>query len=975
MPSSTSRTRRGTSSTPARPMERCSNTWRHTVKYTSIGGCGMREKKLLSLAISSVITGSFAGSADAAEIEEVVVTATRRQENAQDVPVAIHAVNGDTLRELRVETFDKYVEYLPNVVSAGNGPGKKELYIRGSATEQSGVTVSAAQGSAPSVALYLDEQPVSFGGRNLDVYAVDMERIEVLSGPQGTLFGASSQSGNLRLITKKPQQGSFEAGFNATYGNTDGGADSGAVDVYMNIPLGDRLAIRVTVYNDIQGGWVDNVPATFTPSGEVIDRNDFTGYGPPLTGADSVASARNDALVQANWNEATYRGARFSLAYDINDDWDLLLQHTSQTLEVEGSFIVDTSIADDASARFSPEYNRDEFGLTTWTLNGRIANLDMIYTGGYLDRDVDSLIDYTHYNNGGGYITYYLCSGNIYDASDVNNCYDPTKQYTEDTANERTTQEFRIHTDPARRVRLLSGIYYNDMETNHVGDFQYAAANQAFGEHANNYYNDNRGDGFLLGNVTIPTDGVNTSGPRSPSTAFFNDFTRTEEEVAVFGEVAFDITDTLTASFSARYYDLTSQLQGASNFSFGCRYGIGAFGNSEATADGRCNSHAFSNDVTARLRTLGRYNDEGDDDIMLDAKSPNGARDMFRGGGSNQATLDAIKNGYLDINDLDSGGSINETDTIFKTSLDWHPNDDLLLFLTYGEGYRPATLNRNAGQLSTNQSGVYENYVVPAAAKTDSLTSYEVGVKSMLFARSLRLNATFHFSEIEDLQVSRFDPANVAFLYFIENVGDAKAMGLDVDFLWTATRSLTIAGAFSLLDTKLTSINPQLLGIAVPPGSELPLAPSFAGNLRMRYDLFLEPIGVNAYVAATLIHRGKNLSGVVGSAELMDDTLFRQSGAYSSLKIQNEGGTFSTVEIPDGAGEHRLPSNSRFVNPSATTLGISFGLQKDNWRAELFVDNLNNEESPVVQIAGHYTPVVSVQRPRTVGLRLSYDFK
>ncbi len=84
-------------------------------------------------------------------------------------------------------------------------PGMREIYIRGSATEQGSVTVSSAQGSAPGVALYLDETPVSFGGRNLDVYAADLERIEVLAGPQGTLFGASSQAGNMRMITNKPR--------------------------------------------------------------------------------------------------------------------------------------------------------------------------------------------------------------------------------------------------------------------------------------------------------------------------------------------------------------------------------------------------------------------------------------------------------------------------------------------------------------------------------------------------------------------------------------------------------------------------------------------------------------------------------------------------------------------------------------------------------------------------------------------------
>ena len=224
------------------------------------------KRSKLSCAILSAITATAINAPVNAQIEEIIVTATKRAESAQDVPITVQAVGGDTLRELRVETFDKYIEYLPNVVSAGNGPGKKELYIRGSATEQTSVTISSAQGSAPGVALYLDEQPVSFGGRNLDVYAVDMERIEVLSGPQGTLFGASSQSGNLRMITNKPTQGEVQGGINARYSNTDGGSDSYAVDAYLNVPISEQLAVRIVLYNDDQGGWIDNVPATLRPA-------------------------------------------------------------------------------------------------------------------------------------------------------------------------------------------------------------------------------------------------------------------------------------------------------------------------------------------------------------------------------------------------------------------------------------------------------------------------------------------------------------------------------------------------------------------------------------------------------------------------------------------------------------------------------------------------------------------------------------
>ena len=945
-------------------------------KWTAVSGTDSQaavrwRRRPLGVAISAVLAG--AGAASAAELETIVVTATKRVENAQEVTIAVQAVTGDTIRDLGIETFDEYVEYLPNVVGTGNGPGKKELYIRGSATEQSGVTITAAQGSQPGVALYVDEQPVSMGGRNLDVFAVDLERIEVLSGPQGTLFGASSQSGNLRLITRKPEHGKFAAGFNGRYSTTEDGSDSGGADGWVNIPISDVLAARAVVYSDNQGGWIDNVPGTFTPSGEVVDRNNVAGYGPDLTGADSIANARNDGIVQDDWNEASYRGGRFSLAWSVNDDWDVLLQHTAQTLEGEGSFLVDTSLNQDhANRSYAPEYNRDEFGLTTWTISGRIANLDLIYAGGYLDREVDSIIDYTHYNNGGGYITYYLCSGNVYDATDVNNCYDPTKQYTEETGNTRTTHEFRISTDASKRIRFLGGVYLNDVETTHIGDFQYASANPAFAEHVSSYYNDNSGDGFLLGNIAVPTKGINSSGPRTPYTVFFNDFTRTEEEQAVFGEVAFDLSDTWTVSVSARYYDLTSQLRGAANFAFGCRYGIEpqGFGNSTRTDDGRCNSHAFSNDVTARLETLGAFKSSGDDNVILNARSPNGARDMFRGGGSNAATLAAIENGHLEIGDLQSDGTINETDTIVKASIGWRPTNDVLLFATYSEGYRPATLNRNAGQLSTNQSGVYENYVVPVVALTDELSSFELGMKGEFLEGSLRINATAYQSDIDELQVSRFDPSNVAFLYFIENIGDAEARGLDVDFMWAPTDRLTIAGAFSILDTELTRLNRQLQGIAVPVGSELPMASEFAGNIRARYDFPLNALQANGYIHASLSYRGESVAGIVGSAEFMDDTLFRQSGAYSGLDLQYEGGPYGTIAIPSG-----LPRNSRFVNPDSTTVNVAFGIEKDGWRAELFVDNLGNEDAPVMQIAGHYTPVVTVQRPRSMGLRFSYDLE
>ena len=826
--------------------------------------------------------------------------------------------------------------------------------------------------------------PVSFGARNLDVYAADLERIEVLSGPQGTLFGASSQSGNMRLITNKPQLDEMSGSIDVGMSSTHGGDTSNKVEAMINIPLTDRAAVRFVGFADKQGGWIDNTAGTFTPSGTVIDRNNSAGFGPFFKDfpGTTIRSASNANLAKEDWNEAKYNGFRVGLRYDFNDNWSGLVQHMSQEIDVEGSFLIDPSLGDESAQKFIPEHNVDEFDITTWTLEGRIANLDLVYTGGYIDREVDALIDYTHYNNGGGYITYYLCSGNIYSgdkANAPNNCYDPTKQYADKSTNERTTHEFRISSDPENAFRFMAGVYYSDVETTHIGEFQYYSTNDAFSDHIINYFGS--GAPFEVGNTTIPnTPGTNTEGPRSELTTFYNDFTRTEEEMAFFGELALDVTDSLTIAVSARRYDLDTQLQGASNFSFGCRYGApftdrdtpagAGFGNALVTEDGRCNSNAFSNDVSARLLTLGQYAASGDDNIILNATSPNGARDMFRGGGSNAATLAAIQAGRLDINSIEADGSTNEEDTIVRFTANWNMTDDIMFYGIYSEGYRPATQNRNAGQLAANQNGVYDGYVVPVVAVTDTLENIEFGMKGEFLDRTLRLNASIYWAEITNLQVSRFDPSNVAFLVFMENVGDADSNGIDVDFQWAPTNNLTISGAASFLSTEITRLNDQLQGVAVPVGSDLPLAPDFAGNLRARYDFELPGMGANAYVTGSLTYRGESLAGIVGSAAFMDDTALLVSGSTSGLGTEDAGGNFGTVKDSTGS----LPASTRFINESATVLSASAGIMKDSWLAEVFVRNITSERGAIVQTAGKFTPEASVNRPRTIGLRLSYRF-
>ena len=223
-------------------------------------------------AVAAILAAHAASAAFAADeaptatgITEVVVTAQRRSENVQDVPIAIQAFSGDSLKQLNVENFDDFIKYLPNVSSSSSGPGQSNVYMRGLSTGNQGIQSGGSINGFPNVAVYLDDQSGQLPGRNLDVYAADLERVEVLEGPQGTLFGAGAQAGVIRYITNKPRLNKSEADFTGSYGITAGGDPNTDLTAVLNLPLiADNLAVRGVIYNDQRGGYINNVPSTFT---------------------------------------------------------------------------------------------------------------------------------------------------------------------------------------------------------------------------------------------------------------------------------------------------------------------------------------------------------------------------------------------------------------------------------------------------------------------------------------------------------------------------------------------------------------------------------------------------------------------------------------------------------------------------------------------------------------------------------------
>src|SRR5436190_12214273 len=205
-----------------------------------------------------------AGSS-AAGIQEVVVTAQRRTENVQDVPIAIQAFTGEALQQMNVTSLDDLIRYLPNVATASAGPGQDQIFMRGLSAGNVATQSGGSINGFPNVAIYLDEQSGQLPGRNLDVYTADLERVEVLEGPQGTLFGGGAEAGAIRYITNKPKLNVTEGRAEGGYGITAHGDPNTSANVVLNLPLiDDKLAIRGVIYSDRRGGYIDNVPTTFT---------------------------------------------------------------------------------------------------------------------------------------------------------------------------------------------------------------------------------------------------------------------------------------------------------------------------------------------------------------------------------------------------------------------------------------------------------------------------------------------------------------------------------------------------------------------------------------------------------------------------------------------------------------------------------------------------------------------------------------
>jgi iron complex outermembrane receptor protein len=322
-------------------------------------------------------------------LQEVIVTAQKRVENAQDVPITVTALDTKALEQLNVQNFNDYAQALPQLAYQTSAPGFSQIHMRGISSDNN----PNHSGPLPTVGMYLDEQPITTIQGPLDLHVYDIARVEVLTGPQGTLYGASSEAGTVRLITNKPEIGKLKAGYDVQGNDQSHGSGRGIAEGFVNLPINDMMALRLVGWYEHDSGYIDNVRGTLTyPS------SGFT--------LDNAASARN------HYNDVDTSGGRAQLLIDIADTWTIMPQLMAQKSRWGGIFAQEdlgpvglaaegnAPIPDLAVRHFYPEGGDDYWTDAALTVQGKVANLDITYAGAFLKRDDHTPSDYSDYSLG-----------------------------------------------------------------------------------------------------------------------------------------------------------------------------------------------------------------------------------------------------------------------------------------------------------------------------------------------------------------------------------------------------------------------------------------------------------------------------------------------------------------------------------------------------------------------------------------------
>lgn len=492
-----------------------------------------RATLLTALFSGSMLAGISAHAADtpapAAQTDaspEIVVTAQKRTQYLQDVPISLEAFGSKKLEENQITSFDDYAKLLPSVSFQSFGPGQSQIYFRGvsSGSDANG----SHSGPQPTSAIYVDEIPLTTIGGAPDLHIYDMERVEALSGPQGTLFGSSSLSGTLRLITKKPNPDKFEGGFDVTATTFGKGRNSsgGTIEGFINVPLAKGVALRASAFYERDGGFISNVPGTRTYN--VNDKN-----GNPAT----FGPVSNAAFVKKNFNDTETAGGRAALGINLGD-WYIEPSVIYQHQNSHGSYLYDPAVGDLKVQDYTPEYGSDEWVQAALTIKGKIGTWDVTYAGGYFARTAQVVQDYSAYTVAYDAIT--PAYATFFDGQGNN--LDPTQNYSGKDVYSKLNNELRVSSPAANNWHFTAGGFMERQTDKMVNDY---IVNGLAAE---------------VSNPNAYTTAVPTCGDDVYCTRVY----RVDRDAAVFADGSYDFASNVTLDAGIRYFTTKNSLSGFS---------------------------------------------------------------------------------------------------------------------------------------------------------------------------------------------------------------------------------------------------------------------------------------------------------------------------------------------------------------------------------------------------------------------------
>jgi outer membrane receptor protein involved in Fe transport len=457
-------------------------------------------------AVSAILAGSsyapplFAQSG----LEEIIVTARKREESLLSVPQEIQAIGQQEIEKANLNTVDDLARFVPSLTYNAITPGRGAIYFRGVADDSSSFIADS------SAAIYLDEQPLTQSSLQPEIRLVDIERVEALPGPQGTLYGASSQAGTLRYITNKPDPTKFESNVSLELNSVEDGEVGYDVSGVLNLPLSDNVAVRLVGFTAHEAGFIDNV------------------FGTSLGGTFDNADAVDDDI-----NGIDYSGGRATLRWLPNDNWTVDVGAVYQYMEGNSysEDNVERSGRELAVVRFQDESREDEWLQTSLTVQGDLGWGQLTSATSYFTRKIEYFQDNTDY-------TFYLSYNFAAYYANYDLGPDPRGLgWADGPYARRFAQEFRLQ-GATDNLTWLTGVFYERVSDGfsfftRIRDYE---ESPSF-EYWQTYYDVQPGT----------TDNVFYHSKNDQIT----------EQYAVFGELGYTVADRWTFTAGLRWFDHT----------------------------------------------------------------------------------------------------------------------------------------------------------------------------------------------------------------------------------------------------------------------------------------------------------------------------------------------------------------------------------------------------------------------------------